>query len=185
MRAFQCYLRTLIWASVCVSAMNCPALRHRDSDRRGPHRRPRSRTPLSPFWNSSAGRRASGTPPCALWHSMFAPTPTNLPRTGLISGDDEWWTDFDGAAEILRTKSGPVDWQWRPAFGSSMHGLRAVWCGINEPRSHYSCGLPPSVSRHRCGSVQMPKCGQQRRPPSPDTVRGSAVLAATSAPIGA
>jgi phage terminase large subunit GpA-like protein len=34
---------------------------------------------------------------------MSAPTSTNLPRSGLISGDDDGLTDFDGAAEILRT----------------------------------------------------------------------------------
>ncbi|MBW6495553.1 MAG: phage terminase large subunit family protein [Burkholderiaceae bacterium] len=34
---------------------------------------------------------------------MYAPTSTNLPRSGLISGDDDGLTDFDGAAEILRT----------------------------------------------------------------------------------
>jgi phage terminase large subunit GpA-like protein len=34
---------------------------------------------------------------------MYAPTSTNLPRSGLTSGDDDGLTDFDGAAEILRT----------------------------------------------------------------------------------
>ena len=34
---------------------------------------------------------------------MSVPTSTNLPRSGLISGDDDGLTDFDGAAEILRT----------------------------------------------------------------------------------
>ncbi|MFN4202603.1 MAG: phage terminase large subunit family protein [Tabrizicola sp.] len=34
---------------------------------------------------------------------MSAPTSTNLPRSGLISGDDDSLKDFDGAAEILRT----------------------------------------------------------------------------------
>jgi len=34
---------------------------------------------------------------------MSVPTSTNLPRSGLTSGDDEGLTDFDGAAEILRT----------------------------------------------------------------------------------
>ena len=34
---------------------------------------------------------------------MYAPTSTNLPRSGLISGDDDGLTEFDGAAEILRT----------------------------------------------------------------------------------
>ncbi len=34
---------------------------------------------------------------------MYAPTSTSLPRSGLTSGDDDGLTDFDGAAEILRT----------------------------------------------------------------------------------
>ena len=34
---------------------------------------------------------------------MSVPTSTNLPRSGLISGDDDGLTDFDGAAEILRS----------------------------------------------------------------------------------
>ncbi|PKP68341.1 MAG: phage tail protein [Alphaproteobacteria bacterium HGW-Alphaproteobacteria-4] len=34
---------------------------------------------------------------------MYVPTSTNLPRSGLISGDDDGLTEFDGAAEILRT----------------------------------------------------------------------------------
>ncbi len=34
---------------------------------------------------------------------MSVPTSTNLPRSGLTSGDDDGLTDFDGAAEILRT----------------------------------------------------------------------------------
>ncbi len=34
---------------------------------------------------------------------MYAPTSTSLPRSGLISGDNDGLTDFDGAAEILRT----------------------------------------------------------------------------------
>ena len=33
---------------------------------------------------------------------MSVPTSTNLPRSGLTSGDDDSLTDFDGAAEILR-----------------------------------------------------------------------------------
>ena len=33
---------------------------------------------------------------------MYAPTSTNLPRSGLISVDEDGLTDFDGAAEILR-----------------------------------------------------------------------------------
>jgi hypothetical protein len=36
-------------------------------------------------------------------HSIYAPTPTNLPRTGLIHGDGEGWTALEGAAEILHT----------------------------------------------------------------------------------
>jgi len=34
---------------------------------------------------------------------MSVPTSTSLPRSGPISGDDDGLTDFDGAAEILRT----------------------------------------------------------------------------------
>jgi len=34
---------------------------------------------------------------------MSVPTSTSLPRSGLISGDDDSLTDFDGAGEILRT----------------------------------------------------------------------------------
>jgi phage terminase large subunit GpA-like protein len=34
---------------------------------------------------------------------MYAPTSTSLPRSGLTSGQDHGLTDFDGAAEILRT----------------------------------------------------------------------------------
>ena len=34
---------------------------------------------------------------------MSVPTSTNLPRSGLTSGNDDGLTDFDGAAEILRT----------------------------------------------------------------------------------
>ncbi len=34
---------------------------------------------------------------------MYAPTSTNLPRSGLTSGEDDSLTDFDGAVEILRT----------------------------------------------------------------------------------
>jgi phage terminase large subunit GpA-like protein len=34
---------------------------------------------------------------------MYAPTSTSLPMSGLISGDDDGLTGFDGAAEILRT----------------------------------------------------------------------------------
>ena len=34
---------------------------------------------------------------------MYAPTSTSLPRSGPTSGEDNALTDFDGAAEILRS----------------------------------------------------------------------------------
>ena len=44
---------------------------------------------------------------------MYAPTSTSLPRSGPISGDDSGdfggLTDFDGAAEILRTWGAGTD----------------------------------------------------------------------------
>ena len=55
---------------------------------------------------------------------MYAPTSTNLPRSGLISGDDDGLTEFDGAAEILgQMKQAVREADTAGTLGTTLHQM--------------------------------------------------------------